>query len=181
MISERDALDGGSISTEMEVTEVLNGQFPEESLPKVSEWDMFRLTKKEKKEKKKARAAFSWGLDEEPEIPKVGPTRSKRELLWDEFIDSIDTCDRNFRPRRNLEPYEDYREVFLCHAQLYVFADKYDIQPLAKLSLSKLGHTLADFNVFEERREDIVELLQYCYANTAERVGTKDSLRVLVI
>lgn len=181
MISERDALDGGSISTEMEVTEVLNGQFPEESLPKVSEWDMFRLTKKEKKEKKKARAAFSWGLDEEPEIPKVDPTRSKRELLWDEFIDSIDTCDRNFRPRRNLEPYEDYREVFLCHAQLYVFADKYDIQPLAKLSLSKLGHTLADFNVFEERREDIVELLQYCYANTAERVGTKDSLRVLVI
>jgi hypothetical protein len=181
MISERDALNGDSISAAMEAPEVQIGQFPEEPLPRVSEWDMFRLTKKKKKEKKKARAAFSWGSDGEPEIPKVDPTRSKRELLWDEFIDSIDSCNRDFRPRPNLEPCEDYREVFLCHAQLYVFADKYDIQPLAKLSLSKLGHTLADFNVFEERTEDIVELLQYCYANTAERVGTMDSLRALVI
>ena len=181
MISERDALNGDSISAAMEAPEVQIGQFSEEPLPRVSEWDMFRLTKKKKKEKKKSRAAFSWGSDGEPEIPKVDPTRSKRELLWDEFIDSIDTCDSNFRPRRNVEPYEDYCEVFLCHAQLYVFADKYDIQPLAKLLLSKLGHTLAYFNVFEERREDIVELLQYCYANTAERVGTKDSLRALVI
>jgi hypothetical protein len=181
MISERDALNDGSISAEMDVPEIQIGQLPEEPLSIVSEWDISRSTKKKKKEKKKPRAAFPWGSDEELEIPKVDPTRSKRELLRDEFIDFIDTYDRKFRPRRNLEPYEDYREVFLCHAQLYVFADKYDIQPLAKLSLSKLGHTLADFNVFEERREDIVELLQYCYANTAERVGTKDSLRALVI
>jgi hypothetical protein len=181
MISEHDALNDGSTSADMEVPEVQIGQLLEEPLPIVSEWDMRRLTKKKKKEKKKARGAFSWDSDEEPEIPKVDPTRSKRELLWDEFIDSIDSCDRDFRPRQNLEPCEDYREVFLCHAQLYVFADKDDIQPLAKLSISKLGHTLADFNVFEERTEDIVELLQYCYANTAERVGTKDSLRALVI
>jgi hypothetical protein len=181
MISEHDTLNDGSISAEMEVPEVRIGQLPEEPLPIVSEWDMFGLTKKKKEEKKKVRAASRWDSDEEPEVPKVDPTRSKRELLWDEFIDSIDSCDRDFRPRQNLEPCEDYREVFLCHAQLYVFADKYDIQPLAKLSLSKLGHTLADFNVFEERTEDIVELLQYCYANTAERVGTMDSLRALVI
>lgn len=102
MISERDTLNDGSISAAMEASEVQIGQFSEDPLPRVSEWDMFRLTKKKKKEKKKARAAFSWGSDGEPEIPKVDPTRSKRELLWDGFIDSIDTCDSNFGPRQNL-------------------------------------------------------------------------------
>lgn len=181
MISERNALNNGLISAAMEIPEVRIRQLLEEPLPIVSEWDMPRLTKKKKIDKKKVRAAFLQDLDEEPEIPKVDPTRSRRELLQDEFIDSIDTCDRDFRPRQNSEPYEDHREVFLCHARLYVFIDKYDIQPLAKLLLLKLRHTLTYFNVFEERREDIVELLQYCYANTTERVGTKDSLRVLVI
>jgi hypothetical protein len=183
---ERDALNDNSTSAAMEAPEIQIEQLPEETLPeehlsRVSEWDFPCSTKRKKREKKKTHAAFSWPSEEEPEILKAEPTRSKRELLWDEFVDSIDTCDRDFRPHQNLDPYEDYSQVFLCHARLYVFADNYDIQPLAKLSLSKLRHTLAGFNFFEERREDIVELLQYCYANTPERVGTKDSLRALVI
>lgn len=71
--------------------------------------------------------------------------------------------------------------MFLCHARLYVFADKYDIEALRDLSLSKLQQTLASFTLYKERVEDAVDLLQYCYANTLERVGKQDSLRVLVI
>jgi hypothetical protein len=80
-----------------------------------------------------------------------------------------------------VDPYEDYCGVLLCHARLCVFADKYDIQALSKLSLSKLRHTLAHFNLYEERKEDIVELLRYCYTNTPDRVGMTDKLRALVI
>jgi hypothetical protein len=187
-ILERDALNGNSISAaikapEIQIEQLPEEPLPEEPLPRQSEWDMPRSTKNKKKEKKKSRAAFGWNSEEESESLKAEPTRSKRELLWDEFVNSIDTCDRDSRPHQNLDPYEDYSQVFLCHAQLYVFADKYDIQPLAKLSLSKLRQTLAhfNFNFIEERREDIVKLLQYCYANTPERVGSKDSLRALVI
>lgn len=32
-------------------------------------------------------------------------------------------------PRSNEGPLEDYSEVFLSHARVYVFADKYDIEP----------------------------------------------------
>lgn len=81
MISERNALNNGSISAAMEILEVRIRQLLEEPLPIVSEWDMPRLTKKKKIDKKKVRAAFLWDLDEEPEIPKVDPTRSRRELL----------------------------------------------------------------------------------------------------
>lgn len=81
MISERNALNNGLISAAMEIPEVRIRQLLEEPLPIVSEWDMPRLTKKKKIDKKKVRAAFLWDLDEEPEIPKVDPTRSRRELL----------------------------------------------------------------------------------------------------
>ena len=126
-------------------------------------------------------AVLSWGSDEEPGISKAGTTRSKRELLWDEFIESIDKCDRDLRQSCNVDPYEDYCAVFLCHAQLYVFADKYDIQALSKLALSKLGLTLAHYNLYEEWKENIVELLRYFHANTPDRVGMTNKPRALVI
>lgn len=50
-----------------------------------------------------------------------------------------------------------------------------------KPTLLKLRHTLALFTLFEEQKDDIVQLLQYCYANTPERKEMKDKLRALVI
>jgi hypothetical protein len=45
----------------------------------------------------------------------------------------------------------------------------------------KPRRTLALFDLFEERREDIVQFLQYFYANTPEQRQTKDRLRAQVI
>jgi hypothetical protein len=52
---------------------------------------------------------------------------------------------------------------------------------LVELSLLKPRHTLALFDLFEERREDIVQFSQHFYASTPEQRQTKDRLRALVI
>lgn len=107
---------------------------------------------------------------------------SRKEKLW-KLFESIayNFSIRLFRPRKNRESCEDYTEVFLCHARLYVFAEKYDIAPLRKLCLSKLHRTLCVFTLYKERVGDIVALMRYIYANTVQRSPSDDPLRSLVI
>jgi hypothetical protein len=72
------------------------------------------------------------------------------------------------RPARaNTVPSEDYSEVFLSHAHLYIFAEKYDIQPLKRLALKLLHQTLAIFTPWPECVGDIVTLIRFIYKNTA--------------
>ncbi|CAF9930212.1 MAG: hypothetical protein ALECFALPRED_004550 [Alectoria fallacina] len=74
-----------------------------------------------------------------------------------------------------MHPQENYTEVFLSHARLYVFAEKYDIQPLKKLSRQKLQHTLAIYTLYPERVGDITTLLKWDCIRTmlAHYVGTE--------
>ena len=71
-------------------------------------------------------------------------------------------------PKTNRDSTEDFTEVFLSHARVYVFAEKYDIQPLKALAIHQLHATLAIFTLYSERVGDIAALLRYSYANTAE-------------
>ena len=80
-------------------------------------------------------------------------------------------------PRRNQFYGEDYTEVFLCHAQLYVFADEKDIQELKTLALENLHATLAIYDLYARRTGDIISLLRYVYANTSERRDRPDDLQ----
>lgn len=82
-------------------------------------------------------------------------------------------------PRSNQGPLEDYSEVFFSHARVYVFADKYDIEPLKNLALQNLHQTLAIYNLYSERCGDIIALIRYSYANTVGREGVED-LRALL-
>ena len=84
------------------------------------------------------------------------------------------------QPRRNQGEHEDYTEVFLCHVYLYVFADKYDIQPLKILALEELHATLNVFTLYSERVKDVVTLLQYVYANAPEQANETEDLRTLM-
>ena len=107
---------------------------------------------------------------------------SRKEELWKLFESrNYPVSTPSFNPRKNLESCEDYKDVFLCHARLYVFADKYEIAPLRRLSLNKLHKTLSVFRLYEERVKDIVALLRYSYANTVHRSTKDDRLRSLVI
>ena len=117
-----------------------------------------------------------WGLV--PKLKKKKKVKSKTHgSLKESFISEYDysSPDEKDRPRSNLRPQEDYTEVFLSHARLYVFAEKYDIQALKKLCHHKLQYTLVIYTLYPERVGDITTLLKYVYANTAETMdGTED-------
>ena len=86
-----------------------------------------------------------------------------------------------WEPRQNKESCEDYTQVFLCHARLYVFSDRYGIEPLLELTQQKLRLTLSTFNLFDERVSDIIELVRYTYEHTMEHEEGIDKLRSLVM
>lgn len=116
-----------------------------------------------------------------PSAPHANPTESpyQRKLeMKESFINrKYDVPAINFSqppPRSNQGPLEDYSEVFLSHARVYVFADKYDIEPLKNLALQNLHQTLAIYNLYPERCGDIIALIRYSYANTVGRVGAED-------
>ena len=86
---------------------------------------------------------------------------------------------KTHQPRPNENPAEDYTPVFLGHAKLYVFAEKYGIDPLKKLALHKLHGTLCQYTPYEARHIDVVELVRYVYDNTPSRKAM-DKLRRMV-
>ena len=75
---------------------------------------------------------------------------------------------------------ENHTDVLLSHAQLYVFADEQDIQPLKTLALESLHAALSLFFLYAGRTKDIVSLLRYSYDNTADFEGHRDELRELL-
>ena len=85
------------------------------------------------------------------------------------------TSKDNPQPRPNNHHEEDYSEVFLGHARLYVFADKYDIEKLKILAMEELYVSLAVSTMYQQNTSDIVALLRYIYSNTAvPKDGTED-------
>ena len=83
-------------------------------------------------------------------------------------------------PRPNENSKEDYTDVFLSHAQLYVFAEKYDIQSLKTLALEELHATLVVYTLHDARTGDIIELLRYVYANTCKPQEGVDDMRSMI-
>lgn len=138
------------------------------------------ISSRDRKRKGKTAKSDEYGLDLVEPIPSV--RKSKKCELWDRFKDRAYTISVPvFHARKNRESCEDYTEVFLCHARLYVFAEKYDIWSLKQLSLHKLQRTLIGFTLYEERVRDVVELMRYSYLNTADRSESVDELRTLVV
>jgi len=87
----------------------------------------------------------------------------------------VDIC----KMRPNERSAEDYTAVFLNHARLYVFAEKWDIKPLEALMLYKLYAILCKYKPYEARYSDIVEVIRYTYEHTPYRKRI-DGLRELV-
>jgi hypothetical protein len=114
-----------------------------------------------------------------------GPLGSMRTLpdrgkLIKKFLDesgiAYPSSGAAFSPRENKEGCEDYTGVFLCHAKLYVMADKYDIPSLKQLSLHRLHATLKEFNLYPSRMNDIATLTKYVFENTVP----EDSIRSMI-
>ncbi|KUI53621.1 hypothetical protein VP1G_00960 [Cytospora mali] len=82
-----------------------------------------------------------------------------------------------FMPRKNTENCEDYTGVFLCHAQLYILGDKYDIPQLRQFTLYRLHATLKEFTLYPSRMSDIEILAKYIFDNTVP----EDKIREMII
>ena len=122
------------------------------------DWGTWGFAKKDKKKKKKDKTT-------EPAV---------KGYLREDFISSDEGGGFSFgnyipSARANKGPDEEYTEVFLGHARMYVFADKYDIQKLKTLALQKLQHQLAIHTLYLERVCEISTLLSYVYANTTDK------------
>lgn len=164
-------------------------------------WGSFAVTAKKstklKKDRKKATQSM-WDeppppspvAADEPQYMNSSPGQSSGKLnlqerrKWEEFTAreyDVDSQEDIAQARANAEPCEEYTEVFLSHARIYIFADRYSIEALKQLTLRRLHQTLVKFTLYEERIPDITCLLSFSYNNTPDRTGTVDELRLLVV
>ena len=74
-------------------------------------------------------------------------------------------------PRTNERDREDWTDVFLSHARLWSFADRYDVVNLQRLTLHLLHRTLTVYTLHEKRVGDILTLIQFVYENTVSSVN----------
>lgn len=89
---------------------------------------------------------------------------------------------KSCKPRPN-QPSEDFTPVFIAHAELYVFAEKYGIKTLKQTTLHKLHKTLAIYKMNPADIRPIIELIRYTFSedNTLDQENHVDDLRELVI
>jgi hypothetical protein len=132
--------------------------------------------------------AFGWGVTAQKAKKPKKPSKSSllRQSLHDHLYSTETTRTSSAvrcEVRPNSNPTEDYTTVFLSHAQLYLFAEKWDIKSLKTLALFKLHKTLTSFTLYPVRRPDVVALLRYSFStnHTPDLVDTVDDLRSLVM
>ncbi|KAH6959643.1 hypothetical protein BKA56DRAFT_600729 [Ilyonectria sp. MPI-CAGE-AT-0026] len=104
---------------------------------------------------------------------------SKKDLLWNKFSNLYPGSEVKVAVHVN-ESDEDYTDVFISHAQMYVFADYHGIVVLQNLALRKLRQALMQYTLDEKGSRDIIQLVNYCFSNTADKEGQCDPLRTLV-
>ncbi|KAK3291619.1 uncharacterized protein B0H64DRAFT_409606, partial [Chaetomium fimeti] len=129
---------------------------------------------------------FSWGgYDARPARYKVA--RRRRPGVWETFTAAVsEACPPGYKAPTEtitITPDDDVAEILIRYTRLYLFADCYGISRLMGLSLYSLGQTLialdlkADRGNNEERVEDVVALLQFCYNGDP----TPDQLKSLIL
>ncbi|KFZ23587.1 hypothetical protein V502_01936 [Pseudogymnoascus sp. VKM F-4520 (FW-2644)] len=127
---------------------------------------------------------LSFGATRQKKHKKISKSRFLRDLFDKKDFDVVTPrlgalyrCE----VRQNASAEEDYTSVFLGHARLYVFVDKWGIEALKTLSLHKLHKTLRTFTLYSARLSDVVELIRYTYAHTPDLAHDMDDLRSLVM
>lgn len=147
------------------------------------QWEREMSPAKRRLQKKRAMYndnPWSFGGDPRPEEARKV---SERDKMWDKFLDlaAVKEKPKAWEPPENLSDTEDHVQVFLCHARLYVFSDRYECGGLRDLSLQKLRLTLSRFKLYEKRVSDVVRLISYTYGHTPDLNHGTDKLRGLVI
>ena len=147
---------------------------PEQSAEPVTEPSETATSEPTTEESDLTRPIFDPGMQGKPSSLPIS-------YMWQNFLNMRQNVPKaKSKVRRNREACEDYTEVFLCHARLYVFAEKYDIRPLRKLALHKLQRTLSVFIVYKDRIGDLTSLIRYSYDNTSDLENSSEPLRDMI-
>lgn len=131
-----------------------------------------------KKGKKRSKSPFyfdDYDPSADPALPEPSAP-SVLQKLREAFYSRKSTAGKGPPPRNNLNASENYTDIFLCHAQLYVFAEKYDIQALKSLAFEELHAVLAIFDLHVERAGDLGALFRYAYRNTSRSPAEQEPL-----
>ena len=130
-----------------------------------------------KKKKKAADNAVDWGMYRSPTPPGT-VTGGSSSAPYAAFRSSVPVPP----VRKNKSMLENYTDIFLCHAELYVFADERLIENLKVLALETLDETLRLFKLYPNRVGDIVNLIEYVYDHTATSNTTEtEPMRALMM
>ena len=131
---------------------------------------------------KSRKKSYLWGMEDDVSQPPSPQSPAKPHNLLsptdDVIIKQPLPTSSMFVPNGNWSL--DYLPLLLSHAQLYVFADTYEIQDLQNLSARRLDEALGVFEFDSTCPTNIAELLKYVYDNTPERESKTDVLRTIV-
>ena len=107
----------------------------------------------------------------------------RNRSLWREFCIPKTWLASRLRRFEALDnrPNEDYSNVLISHAKVYVLADYHGIKELGNMALHNLRSQLMRYRLHNNHCvSDIVQLLMYCFHNTMDKGDQHDALRSLV-
>jgi len=86
-----------------------------------------------------------------------------------------------YKTSMNDGPVENSGEVLLAHASLYVLAQKWGVNSLKMLVLSKLHQTLSTLHLYASKVQQVIDLARYAYldSSTPDLETEIDGLRKL--
>jgi hypothetical protein len=65
--------------------------------------------------------------------------KRKKDRVWSAVKEKADVQFReSWEPRKNKKACGNYTQVFLCDARLYIFSEKYSIEPLQQSTTQNL-------------------------------------------
>jgi hypothetical protein len=128
------------------------------------------LSSASKKNKKKSQVTCT------PPQPTPTPFKSLTYTLLQPRSKFANTCD----PAVMEGSEENITEALLSHASLYILAEKWGIESLKRLTLSKLHQTLNLLTLDAARVPHIVKLVRCAYSGTPDLETGIDELRELV-
>ena len=114
------------------------------------------------------------------------PNKSKKSKLWDQLqkTPAPPSSLPSSGPRWTKANTEKiHSKLLLCHAQVYIFAEKFGIKPLKQLALRKLRRALTSLDLSTrgsscdgvQTVDAVVNLLMYVYENTVELIGSEQA------
>ncbi|CRG88296.1 hypothetical protein PISL3812_05325 [Talaromyces islandicus] len=131
-------------------------------------------------------------LEPEPEKPQADEDELpyKEKSIWTRHLrDSFSRLtidvphnDKQVKDRFSSNPNrkdQDFTPVFLGHARLFVLADKYGIESLCQLVLSKVSQTLKVFTLYHQSVAGVIEFARFVYSETLRHAHGIGALRNL--